>query len=118
MVSIPGVSVSYEPMKTQPLSKLVAKNGWYDSTDPSGPPPGWTPGGTKAEFSQVAKTTPAEQMRGAMLDKLGLAEDQLASMGTEKRKAFEDRLKEMVKQMAEADPTMSAQIGLIADIKA
>lgn len=53
-----------------------------------------------------------------MLDKLGLAEDQLASMGTEKRKAFEGRLKEMVKQRPEADPTMSAQTGLIADIKA
>ncbi len=117
MVSVPGVTVSYGPMKQLPLSELAVKNGWYVSTDPSGPPK--SAGDTaKTEFSQVAKMTPAERMRGAMLDKLGLAEDQLGSMSADKRKAVEDRLKDMVKQMAEADPTKAAQTGLIADIKA
>jgi hypothetical protein len=117
MVSVPGVTVSYGPMKQLPLSELAVKNGWDVSTDPSGTPK--SAGDTaQAEFSRVGKTTPAEQMRGAMLDRLGLAEDQLGSMGADKRQAVEDRLKDMVKQMAAADPTMSARTGLIADIKA
>ena len=116
MVSVSGVTVSYGPMKQLPLSELAAKNGWYVSTDPRGPPK--SAGDTAhAGFGQ-AKTTPAEQMRGAMLDKLGLAEDQLGSMSADKRKAVEDRLKDMVRQMVEADPTKAAETGLIADIKA
>ena len=117
MVSVPGVTVSYVPTTQLPLSQLAIKNGWAVSTDPNG---GSSPAGdaAQAEFSRVAKTSPAEQMRGAMLNKLGFAEDQLGSMSLEQRKAVEDRLKDMVKQMVEADPARGAQTGLITDIKA
>ena len=117
MVSATGVSVSYGPATQLPLSQLALKNGWAVYTDPNGPPSsaGETPA---AEFARAAKMTPAEQMRGAMLNKLGFAEDQLDSLSLEKRKVVEDRLKDMVKQMAEADLAMGAQTGLIADIKA
>jgi hypothetical protein len=117
MVSATGVTVSYAPTTQLPLSQLAVKNGWAVSTDPNG---GSSSAGdaAQAEFSRVAKKTPAEQMRGAMLNKLGFAEDQLGSMSPEQRKAVEDKLKDMVKQMAEADPAKGAQTGLIADIKA
>jgi len=118
MVGVTGVTVSYVPTTTQiPLSQMAVKNGWAVSTDPDAAA---GPAGdkTQAEFSRAAKMTPAEQMRGAMLNKLGIAEDQLGSMPPEQRKLAEDRLKDMVRQMAEADLNKDAQTGLIADISA
>lgn len=118
MVSVPGVTVSYVPIATQmPLSQLAAKNGWTVTTDPYAPANS-TGDTAQAEFSRAAKMTPAEQMRGAMLNKLGIAEDQLGSMPPEQRKLIEDRLKDMVRQMAQANISNDAQTGLIADISA
>lgn len=112
------MTVSYVPIATQiPLSQLAAKNGWTVTTDPyaAAKPADDT---AQAEFSRAAKMTPAEQMRGAMLNKLGIAEDQLGSMPPEQRKLVEDRLRDMVRQTAQADFSKDAQTGLIADISA
>jgi hypothetical protein len=70
----------------------------------------------KDEFMDYAKLTPAQKMRAAMLSKLGVTEEQLKAMSPDERKKIEDKLKDMIKQQVENDPTMKK--GSLLDVSA
>lgn len=72
----------------------------------------------KDEFLKFQSKTPAEKMRAMMLAKLGVTEEQLKAMPPEKRKEIEDKMKEMVKQQVQNDPSKQEKKGLMADILA
>lgn len=72
----------------------------------------------KDEFLKYAAMTPAEKMRAAMLAKLGVTEEELKAMEPEKRKAIEQKLKDMIKEQVQSDPDGKSKTGLVADILA
>lgn len=50
------------------------------------------------ELEAYVKMSPAERMRDALLKKLGMTEEELAAMPPEQRKAFEEKISELVKE--------------------
>lgn len=66
------------------------------------------------EFLEFAQMTPAERMRAAMLQRLGLKEEDLEGMSADARKAVEEQLKAMIKEQVENDPDQRP--GRIADV--
>jgi len=66
------------------------------------------------EFREFAQMTPAERMRAAMLQRLGIKEEDLAAMSPEERQAVEEKLKAMIKEQVENDPDQRP--GRIADV--
>ncbi len=70
------------------------------------------------EFEKFQAMTPAQKMRAMMLAKLGLTEEQVKAMSPEERKKVEDKLKDMVKQSVQNDPTKKNNTGVLADVTA
>lgn len=70
----------------------------------------------EAEFLEFAQKTPAERIRDAILDELGLTEESLDAMGPEARAAAEkqiaEKLKEKIERASEQRP------GMIVDVSA
>lgn len=50
------------------------------------------------ELEAYVKMSPAERMRDALLKKLGVTEEELAAMPPEQRKAFDEKISELVKE--------------------
>lgn len=68
------------------------------------------------EFLEIARQTPAERMRAALLARLGLEEKDLAGMTAEQREAVENKIKEMIK--AELEASADKRPGRIVDVMA
>ncbi|OCJ18040.1 hypothetical protein A6U87_03775 [Rhizobium sp. AC44/96] len=51
-----------------------------------------------SEFTELANMTPAERIRQQMLERLGISEDELASMPPEERAAVEKQIAEEIKK--------------------
>ena len=91
------------------------------NASPAAAPTGGVGGVTEArktardEFMEFAQMTPAERMRAAMLQRLGLKEEDLAAMSPEDREAVEEKLKAMIKEQVENDPDQRP--GRLADVR-
>ena len=70
----------------------------------------------KEAFLEYARMSPAEKMRAAMLNSLGLTEDDLKAMDPKKRALVEEKIKEMIKEKVEGD--QKDQKGAIVDVAA
>ncbi|KQY97656.1 hypothetical protein ASD21_22760 [Caulobacter sp. Root1455] len=68
------------------------------------------------EFLDYAKLTPAQKMHAAMLERMGLTEDQVKAMPPEERQKIEDRIKQRIKEQVENDPTKAK--GSLLDLSA
>lgn len=65
------------------------------------------------QFLEYAQMSPAERMRAALLEELGLSEDDLKSMDTQARKDIEEKIRAAIKEKLEQMTT--AQTGMIVD---
>jgi hypothetical protein len=72
----------------------------------------------REEFEKFAAMSPAERMRAAILQQMGVSEDQLAAMSPDERKAMEDKITNKIKEMVEETAKKSGATGLLADIRA
>jgi hypothetical protein len=66
------------------------------------------------QLDDYVKMTPAERMRGHLLQKLGLTEEELAVMSPEERQSVETKLRELVQQQmqeAQADQGAPDKVG-------
>lgn len=72
----------------------------------------------REEFEKFAAMSPAERMRAAILQQMGVTEDQLAAMSSDERKAMEDKITNKIKEMVEETANRSGRTGLLADIRA
>lgn len=70
---------------------------------------------TKAELLDRARMTPAQQMRASILDSMGLKEEDLKGMSTEKRQEVERKIEEMIRTKVEQAQEKN---GGLLDIKA
>jgi TPP-dependent pyruvate/acetoin dehydrogenase alpha subunit len=68
------------------------------------------------DFLEYARMTPAERIRAAILDEMGITEEELEAMDPEERKAMEkviaERTKEKVEQATEK------RTGMLIDVQA
>lgn len=68
------------------------------------------------EFLEEARKSPAERIRAAVLEEMGVTEEELEAMSAEQREAFEkqiaDRIKDKVEQASEK------KTGMIVDVQA
>jgi hypothetical protein len=67
-----------------------------------------------SDFMAYAKMTPAQQMRAALLGKMGMSEEDLAKMDPKERKKIEDQIAQMIKQQIEQGD--QDHKGVLADI--
>lgn len=74
------------------------------------------PSGAKAEFLKRAQMTAAEQMRAQILDAMGLTEDDLKAMDTDKRAAAEAKIRDAIRTKVEE--AEKEKKGVLLDIKA
>jgi len=74
-------------------------------------------GAAVSDFLELAKKTPAERMRDAILKSMGLSEDDLKSMSPEKRKVVEETIRQKIKEAAE-QAAKNGKTGLVADVTA
>ncbi len=72
----------------------------------------------REEFEKFASMSPAERMRAAILQQMGVSEDQLAAMSPDERKAMEDKIAAKVKETVEESARKTGATGLLADIRA
>lgn len=70
----------------------------------------------RADFLEIARQTPAERMRAALLARMGLKEKDLAGMTADQREAVENKIKEMIK--ADFEAGADKRPGRIVDLKA
>ncbi len=70
----------------------------------------------RTKFAEYMKMTPAEKMHAAMLQRLGVTEEQFKSMSADERAAIEAKIKEMIKAEVEAGPNKD-KTGVFADMK-
>ncbi|MES2032638.1 MAG: hypothetical protein V4466_00555 [Pseudomonadota bacterium] len=70
----------------------------------------------RADFLEIARQTPAERMRAALLARMGLEEKDLAGMTADQREAVENKIKEMIK--ADFEAGADKRPGRIVDLKA
>jgi hypothetical protein len=69
------------------------------------------------EFLSWAKMTPGERMRAAILQSMGVSEQDLKGMASDKRKAIEDQIRDRIKQAA-IDAAEKGKTGIVADVTA
>ncbi|MCG2586846.1 hypothetical protein [Massilia sp. TS11] len=65
-----------------------------------------------SELEAYVKMTPAQRLRWQILQKLGITEEELAAMPPEKRKVYEEKIRELMeqamKQSGKKDPQQQA----------
>lgn len=72
----------------------------------------------REEFDRFASMSPAERMRAAILQQVGVTEEQLAAMSPDERKALEAKITDRIKDQALQTAKKSGDTGLLADIRA
>lgn len=73
------------------------------------------------QLDDYVKMTPAQRMRQALLEKLGLTEEELDAMPPEERAAVEAKMRELVRQQmeeAQAQQAGASRVGQWIDTKA
>lgn len=73
--------------------------------------------GAVDDFLQLAKKTPAQRMRDAILKSMGLSESDLKTMSPEKRKAVEETIRQKIQEAAE-QAAKNGKTGLVTDVTA
>ena len=68
----------------------------------------------EAEFLDFVKKTPAEHIRDAMLQKMGLTQEEFDRMDPEAKRAVSEQINEEIKKQVEAGGTK--RTGMITDI--
>ncbi|ENZ80524.1 MULTISPECIES: hypothetical protein [Caulobacter] len=76
------------------------------------------PTSPREAFEKYQAMTPAQKMRAMMLARLGLTEEQVKALPDDKRKAVEDKIKDMIKQQVQNDPALKRKTGILADVMA
>jgi hypothetical protein len=66
------------------------------------------------EFLKYAKMSPAERIRAAILEELGISEEELESMGAAEREAMEKQIAEKIKEKIEQ--ASEQKTGQIVDV--
>jgi TRAP-type C4-dicarboxylate transport system substrate-binding protein len=70
----------------------------------------------RTKFAEYMKMTPAEKMHAAMLQRLGVSEEEFKAMSADERAAIETKIKDMIKAEVENGPN-KGETGLLADLK-
>jgi hypothetical protein len=68
------------------------------------------------DFLEYARMTPAERIRAAVLDELGITEEELENMSPEARKAMEKQIAERTKEKVEQ--ATEKRTGMLIDVQA
>jgi len=68
------------------------------------------------DFLEYARMTPAERIRAAILDELGITEEELENMSPEARKAMEKQIAERMKEKVEQ--ATEKRTGMLIDVQA
>jgi hypothetical protein len=103
------LSIGSSAVSPPSAAGAVSRAGAGAPADPTSP---------REAFEKFQAMTPAQKMRAMMLAKLGLTEEQVKAMSPEKRKAVEDKIKDMIKQQVQNDPTFKKNTGVLADVRA
>lgn len=106
-MAIDGIN-GYRAMNGTSAAKFPGSGAATGTAGLSGP--GGGPGADPyRQLEDYVKLTPAQRIRVDLLEKLGLTEEELASMTPEQRKAVEEKLRDLVQQqMQEAQARQAA----------
>lgn len=98
-----------------PTSKTASNAGmdmsWMDTTSVG------AGSSAREQFNSYMKKTPAEKMHAAMLQRLGVTEEEYKAMKPEERAAIDKKIQEMIRQELEANADEKQQTGVLADIR-
>jgi hypothetical protein len=91
-----------------------AANGLYSTTGSTSASSLAKPSSPADEFLAYAKMTPAERIRAAILEELGITEEELEALPPEEQEAMEKAIAEKIKEKVEE--ANEKKTGMIVDV--